>query len=334
MSCLPSVNRFSSRSWVYRFPLLAGLAFTGCIAPSPGTELKRTGDEIVVCGRMFHTGTSVVLWTDPFGYDAYRAEKRFGDTTSKNAKSDDGPTGQRYGTIRKHIPDELKATVRDRGWKLEELQDQVDLFVLHYDVCGTARRCFKVLHDLRGLSVHFMLDVDGTIYQTLDLKERAYHAGKYNDRSVGIEIANMGAYADRAELNKWYESQPNGAVIFNPPLTNGATGILTPDFLAQPSRRGLIVGKANGTQLHQYDYTEKQYRALERLTATLSRVLPRIKLEVPRDADGNVRTDAMTADELAEFSGLIGHHHLTKHKIDPGPAFDWDRVIGNARRLR
>ncbi len=314
-------------------PILAGLAFTGCIAPSPGTELKRRGDEIVVCGRLFHTGTPVVLWTDPFGYDAYRAEKRFGDPNSKRAKAEDGPTGQRYGTIRKHIPNELKATVRDRGWKLEELQEQVDLFVIHYDVCGTSRRCFKVLHDLRGLSVHFMLDVDGTIYQSLDLKERAYHAGKYNDRSVGIEIANMGAYADQAELNKWYQAQPNGAVIFNPPLTNGTTGIMTPDFVAQPSRQGLIVGEANGTRLHQYDYTEKQYRALERLTATLSRVLPKIKLNVPRDADGNVQTDAMTTEELAEFSGLVGHHHLTKRKIDPGPAFDWDRVIVNAGRL-
>jgi len=37
-------------------------------------------------------------------------------------------------------------------------------------------QCFKVLHDHRDLSVHFMLDLDGTIYQTLDLKERAWHA--------------------------------------------------------------------------------------------------------------------------------------------------------------
>jgi len=303
----------------------------GCIGPAPGTELNRSGDEIVVCGRLFHTGTPVVLWTDPYGYDGYRAENRFGPAASGGKK---GPTGQRYGTIRKHLPDDLKATVRERGWKLAELQDQVDLFVLHYDVCGTARRCFKVLHDLRGLSVHFMLDVDGTIYQTLDLKERAYHAGVYNDRSVGIEIANMGAYQDRSKLEKWYQPQPDGGVIFNPPATNGSTGIMTPDFVARPARRDLIVGPANGSTLHQYDYTEKQYRALTRLTATLSRVLPRIRLDVPRDADGNIRTDAMNAEELATYSGLIGHHHLTKRKVDPGPAFDWDRLLQNAQRMR
>ena len=42
-----------------------------------GDELKRTGDEIMVCGQLFHTGAPVVLWTDPGGYDAYRTEKRF-----------------------------------------------------------------------------------------------------------------------------------------------------------------------------------------------------------------------------------------------------------------
>src|SRR3954464_5850331 len=45
--------------------------------PRPGAELKRTGDEIVVGGRYFHTGAPVVLWTDPGGYDAYRVERRF-----------------------------------------------------------------------------------------------------------------------------------------------------------------------------------------------------------------------------------------------------------------
>jgi len=43
------------------------------------------------------------------------------------------------------------------------LQEHVVQFVFHYDVCGFSQRCFDVLHDHRGLSVHFMLDVDGTI---------------------------------------------------------------------------------------------------------------------------------------------------------------------------
>ena len=54
----------------------------------------------------------------------------------------------------------------------------------------------------RGLSAHFLLDLDGTIYQTLDLRERAYHAGASNSRSIGIEIANVGSYGPE-EKNEW-----------------------------------------------------------------------------------------------------------------------------------
>jgi len=49
------------------------LALASCAShPRAGAELKRTGDEIVICGRYFHTGAPVVLWTDPGGFDAYR----------------------------------------------------------------------------------------------------------------------------------------------------------------------------------------------------------------------------------------------------------------------
>src|SRR5438874_10138262 len=44
-----------------------------------GQRLPRCGDEIMVCGQLFHTGAPVVLWTDPGGYDAYRTERRFVD---------------------------------------------------------------------------------------------------------------------------------------------------------------------------------------------------------------------------------------------------------------
>src|SRR5215217_402878 len=44
---------------------------------APGTPQPRSGDEIMVCGQLFHTGAPVVLWTDPGGYDAYRTDRRF-----------------------------------------------------------------------------------------------------------------------------------------------------------------------------------------------------------------------------------------------------------------
>ena len=84
--------------------------------------------------------------------------------------------------------------------------------MIHFDACGTSKKCFEVLHDERGLSVHFMLDLDGTIYQTLDLKEGAWHATKANGRSIGIEIANIGTFqdADSARVARWYARDDDG----------------------------------------------------------------------------------------------------------------------------
>lgn len=301
------------------------LTSTGCLQPQikPGDELKRVGDEIVVCGRLFHTGTRVVLWTDPGGFDGYRVHRRFTKTDQITPSSPVAgtETPNRYSPVRGNLPPEIAKRVSERGWSLEELQQVVDLFVMHYDVCGTSRRCFEVLHDVRGLSVHFMLDVDGTIYQTLDLKERARHAGSANDRSIGVEIAQMGAYAKPETLDKWYERDVSGVVR----LKNASAYLPSRGLLL--ARNDLIKGEINGTLLHQYDFTEAQYDALIRLTAAINRVLPRVALVAPAHGTGDVTNHVLSAEELANHRGLIGHYHLTKDKSDPGPAFDWNHVI-------
>ncbi|MBK9384008.1 MAG: N-acetylmuramoyl-L-alanine amidase [Planctomycetes bacterium] len=300
-------------------------------APLPGERLPRRGDEILVCGQLFHTGTKVVLWTDPYGYDAYRVDLRFPAETGKRAEP---PQGARYATLRKHLSAEQKARVEERGWELLELQQEVQQFVMHYDVCGTSRQCFKVLHDIRGLSVHFLLDVDGTLYQTLDLKERGWHAGEANDRSIGVEIAHIGAYEsqDAPEFARFYAHDAQGVrLVFPPSLAKGAPA---PEQLLRPARNGeLIAGEIHGRTLYQYDFTDAQYEALAHLVAALRTALPKIELEAPRDAAGRVRRDALSAEELARFSGLLGHFHVTRGKADPGPAFDWERVLARAREL-
>jgi len=39
----------------------------------------------------------------------------------------------------------------------------------------------------------------------------------------------------------------------------------------------------------------------------------------------------LTDEEMESFSGLLGHWHITDRKIDPGPAFDWDRLVTPVR---
>jgi len=320
--------------------LLLAAFFAGCkTAPLPGTFEQRRGDEIVVAGQFVHTGTRVVLWMDPGGYDAYRVERRFSPMESADWEhsKDEVPelrTPNRYNLRLSGLTEEEIERVRGGGWDFKLLQRVVDQFVIHFDVCGTSRQCFKVLHDHRGLSVHFMLDLDGTIYQTLDLKERAWHATTSNSRSIGIEIANMGAYGlEDNPLGDWYQPEPNGRTRITIPEEFGDGGIRTRGFVGHPARPEPITGVVQDKDLIQHDFTPEQYRALIKLTATLSKVFPKIRCDYPRDREGKLVPRKLADDELAAYQGVLGHFHVQTNKVDPGPAFQWDYVIDSARKL-
>jgi N-acetylmuramoyl-L-alanine amidase len=313
------------------------LLFVGaCARERVAERLERRGDEIMIAGQLYHTGAPVVLWTDPGGYDGYRVERRFAPWSEASWEQSAGKlsTPNRYGLRAGPLSPEELERVRGGGWDLPTLRRVVDQFVIHYDVCGTSRTCFRVLHDVRGLSVHFMLDIDGTIYQTLDVKERAWHATTSNDRSVGIEIANIGAYPpDKpGPLERWYTRDQQGVRITIPPEL-GDGGVRTPGFVGRPLLDEAAYGRINGQELNQYDFTPQQYDSLIRLTATLCTVLAEIRCEYPRDAGGVIILDTLHADQLASYRGLLGHFHIQENKIDPGPAFDWDRVVNGARML-
>lgn len=321
---------------------LALLLLTGgCVdnRSRPGAKLERKGDEIMVAGQLFHTGAPVVLWTDPGGYDAYRVERRFvpwekaswAATTQEAGNDLDTPN--RFGLRERVLTDEELEKVRGGGWPLELLQQKVDQFVLHYDVCGTSKVCFDVLHDRRGLSVQFMLDVDGTIYQTMDLKERGWHATIANTRSVGVEIAHMGAYKSVAgPLSQWYKKDADGKIRLNIP-ENRRPWLRNPNYQGGPARQELIAGKIHGEQYVQYDFTPEQYESLTKLIAALATALPKIQVDYPRDADGQMIRTYLNKEQFADFQGVLGHYHVQANKQDPGPALDWDRIITGARKL-
>lgn len=310
------------------------LQLAGCAAPArPGDPLERSGDEIAVCGQLFHTGARVVLWNDPGGYDAYRLEPRFAERPGAAAHAVAAPRA-RYDSLRRNIPGEALRRIVEDGMSVGELRELIDLFVIHYDACGTARRCFAVLHDQRGLSVHFLIDLDGTIYQTLDLKERAWHATRANDRSVGVELAHIGAYEDPRDprLLEWYLEGPHGTRLVLPG-TLAEEGIRTPGFVPRPARDERVAGAIQGRALHQYDFTDEQYEALARLTAALVRIFPKLPLQLPADAAGRPLPRALGDEEFRAHSGLLGHYHVSAEKVDPGPAFDWRRLLDRAREL-
>ena len=269
-----------------------------------------------------------MLWFEEGGYDAY-------DTTlvpGSEPDYADSETGRRYEPGRRTRGEPSRQLVRPGSTDLAELRRAIDQFVVHYDVCGLSRTCFRVLQEERGLSVHFLLDIDGTIYQTLDVRETAWHATRSNPRSVGVEIAQIGAWPPgrTAALERWYGQDELGPFL-QLPSGAGDGGVRTRGFVGRPARRERITGSINHREVVQYDFTEEQYESLAALIATLARALPRIEVAVPRDAAGRVRTEVLEDAEWAAFSGILGHCHVQANKEDPGPAFDWDRLLQGVR---
>lgn len=190
-----------------------------------------------------------------------------------------------------------------------------------------------MLHDRRGLSCHFLLDVDGTIYQTLDLRERAWHATTSNDRSIGIEIANVGAQGwisndedlevDANVFDRWYGPPTAGAgstrARMHVPADEAES--VADLALANASEVRIVQGTYQGQELLQYDYTDAQYTALGQLGAALAGIFPLVRVEYPVGID-----EKLGNDELAQWSGFIGHSHIQTNKVDPGPAFNWERL--------
>ncbi|MFO0981684.1 MAG: peptidoglycan recognition family protein [Planctomycetota bacterium] len=299
--------------------LLAGACET--VPPAPARE-RAEERAIVVCGEAIAIGAPVVRWSEPPYYDAYRCEPRFdGDAAL-------APRGLHYrpGRAIKLADGGSITLVEPDGHDLAALQRVVDLLVLHYDACGTSEACFRVLHDQRGLSVHFLLDVDGTIYQTLDLRDQAWHATAANARSIGIEIAHVGAYppGQRSPLDDWYGADAAGTRLSPERLHRS-------DRAFRPARPGRIRGQVHGGLYEQPDFTPEQYRSLVELTVALCTLFPLLAAEAPRDGDGQVRKDALDADAFASFHGILGHSHVTRRKIDPGPAFDWEGFLAEVR---
>src|SRR5215212_10287996 len=115
--------------------IFAGWLGVGCASktkPQPvkiGQRLDRRGDEIMVCGQLFHTGARVVLWTDPGGYDAYRTERRFVPMTQASYAATTRPTKDidspnRYGLRQSVLSTQQAEQVRGGGWPPELLQEK------------------------------------------------------------------------------------------------------------------------------------------------------------------------------------------------------------------
>lgn len=252
-----------------------------------------TNTSIVVCGRQFDIGTRVILWDEPHGFNAYDTAPYAiteHDRQSGAEKRVVLATGRRYSQ---------RTTILKPSF--EKLQRIVKQFFLHHSGLYRSRDTFNVLHNQRGLSVHFILDDDGTLYQTLDLREKAWHGGGNNSLSVGIEIDSR---ADARKRPYAYDAAHQRKYGVGP--------------------RRVVSDTINGHTYLGFDYSDAQYGTLIRLARAMTQIFPFVRPVFPKDGSGRIFKRTLVYPKRHE--GFICHYHVTKSKFDP-VAFDYDRLL-------
>jgi N-acetyl-anhydromuramyl-L-alanine amidase AmpD len=194
----------------------------------------------------------------------------------------------------------------------------IDWIVIHYTANGSGRGVLSWFKNPSArVSAHYVLDRDGTIYQLVRDEDTAWHAGLVarsglsdeenanrrerdsklspNRRGIGIEVVNWGQLRrDGDNYFTWF------------------------DNWTTPYKGEVVTARG----YYWAAYTEQQYDKLISLVSFL-----RKKYEVPVQfpAHGAGTYNAEISD-LQNFRGLLGHEAIDDTKIDPGGAFDWERL--------
>jgi len=163
------------------------------------------------------------------------------------------------------------------------------MVVTHWDAALSAKSCYNILQK-RNISSHFVIDNDGTIYQMVDTKHIAWHAGnrRVNNASIGIDFSN----AYYTKYQKYYEKKGYGP---RPVLSNS-----------------MVNGRKLKDHLGYYPVQIEAYKALLKCLHEHYG----IKLCCPMTGNGKLFTAKHSLSESAKYEGVVCHYHLTHKKID------------------
>lgn len=264
---------------------------------------------LAVGGILFDAGLEVYRWDDPAGFNGYMRDRC--EIREVNRKT---------GATRTRVI--AGARYNRRAWVGDPIR-LVRQFLVHHSG-GDGRNpsgMFDTLWRQRGLSVQFALEDDGRVYQFLDARENAWHAGAANRTSVGVECCLY----PTADHNPDYYSPENCARRGNLPHA-------VREEILQGARRQVFVMPA------------PQQDALARLVAGTWAALgwiaglekvpdparvarfaapPRWPREPEWSLDGTIPRRAIAG--WREHAGLLGHLHVTRNKWDPA-GLDWEQL--------
>ena len=166
-------------------------------------------------------------------------------------------------------------------WSKKPLRKPVQ-FVNHWDATLSSEACARIINK-RGLSMHFLIDNDGTIYQMLDIQHPAWQAGSkfWNTNGIGVEISN----AYYTKYQNWY-------------VKNGF------------GERPIVKSEVHGSNLGKHlDFYPVQLEALAALWEAVSNAT---------GMELNVNLKKGVCEEAKKCSGpsFVNHYNLTRNKID------------------
>lgn len=263
-------------------------------------------DKIIIAGKgwALPDDVRVVTFLDPKGYSFYhQTGSSFAPKVFINEDNESKPHVRP-----RRLPDGSRAGLGGQGWSQGDengdptsaLRKVITTVVLHHDGGHSSPGCFRTLLN-RGLSTHFMIDGDGTVYQAADVADQTSHAGEVNSMSVGIDLNNRAI-----NLNKNPDAEANGRT---------------------PSEEHVI----NGGVFRSWNYTEEQYRSL---IAVLDVLVKAVGIEpvFPVGEDGRILYYVLDSPPATQFRGIQCHWHSDAWKWDPGPGLDWERILAGLRR--
>jgi N-acetyl-anhydromuramyl-L-alanine amidase AmpD len=148
--------------------------------------------------------------------------------------------------------------------------------ILHHDGALSSASTTTILQR-RGLSYHFSIDNDGTIYQLVDLADTAWHTAGQNDDSIGVSLSNAFYTSFRGR--------------YQPPRTEGRATL-------------------NGRTIHYLDFYPEQLSACRELVAALA-----LRYGIPLDTHSAQGFVAEQSELLRP--GIYAHYHFNAGKVDP-----------------
>jgi len=283
-----------------------------------------------------------VAWEDGLSNDIIILGKRYplvkaGNTKIKRVRNyEDDPTLDfNKEAFKRGIPFSPVRPRKGKPQTMEDLKKTISFVVIHTDLAKHARQTFSFLigRDPTPLSTHFCINWNGVIYQYADVADRTAHGGETNDITIGIDMnlkmVNMNRAGNRDKvksfnrLRKAYKNLAKQKIRERSPNLTGKrlTRELEKYEFEQPRQL-----KLQGSNIRAWGYTPAQYDSLILLLKLFVRELD-LEKSYPMTPDGKVIPQLLADDDLKMLKGFIGHWHLSDQRWDPGPAFDWERVL-------